>query len=247
VAVSTDIAPRDIQLHHAATDRGPERHVDLVLKIAARLRPLFGSLTVPAASEDAREDVAAAAARAARTLTPASARPLEQIGKVKAPEINVARSARPMASRKAAAKVAGASPRLSAAARISLGRSRIDIVGVKPELIVNLPLLGITEDVVGLGKSLELFFRRLVPGVDVRMILARKLAKRLADVVGGGGLLHAKNAVIVFGLGGHVLAVRVSFQLVVLRHLTLCHPERSTALGKAEGRAESKDLYLYNL
>ena len=102
-----------------------------------------------------------------------------------------------------------APPRLAAAARVRLRRGRIDIVGIEPELVVNLSLLGIAENVVGLGKSLELLFRGLVARIDVRMILARKLAKRLADVVGGGRLLYPENAVIVFifSLGGHGLAV----------------------------------------
>ena len=149
-------------------------------------------------------------------LRPPAARAFEQIGKIKPAKIDVARPARlPSASRKPSAKIRRP-PRLPAAARIGLRRSRIDVVGVKPKLVVNLPLLGIAENVVGLGKSLELFFRRLVARIDVRMILARKFAKRLADVVGRGGLLYAKNAVIVFifGLGGHGLAVSLQFSLV---------------------------------
>src|SRR5208337_1181434 len=203
VAVSADIAAGDIQLHHAATDRRPERHVDLVLKVAARFRALSRSLAVPAAAENAGEDVAEAAARAARSLVSASAGAFEQVGEVKAAEIDVAGSSGMAPSREASAKVGGAGPRLSPATRVSLGRSRIDIVRVEPKLVVNLPLLGIAEDVVGLGKRLELFFRGLVAGIDVRMILAGKLAERLADVLGGGRLLYAENAVVVFGLGGH--------------------------------------------
>src|ERR1019366_5368300 len=104
-----------------------------------------------------------------------------------------------------------------AAARVGLRRSRIDVVGVESDLVVNLPLLGIAEDVVGLGKSLELFFSAFVAGIDVRMILARKFAERLADVVGGGGLLYAESAVIVFGLGGHGLAVRSQLTAVSIQ------------------------------
>src|SRR5208282_2063686 len=75
--------------------------------------------------------------------------------------------------------------------------------------VVNLPLFGVAEDVVGLGKSLELFFCPFVARIDVGMILARQLAKRLANVVGRGRLLYAENAVIVFifGWGGHGLAI----------------------------------------
>jgi hypothetical protein len=205
VAVSANIAPRDIELHHAAANRRPERHIDLVLKIAARCRALLGRLTAPAASENVGEDIAESAAPAARRLAPASARPLEQVRKIKAAEIDVAGPPGGRPPGKPPPKSPEA-PRLSAAACVRLRRSRIDIVGVKPELVVNLPLLGIAENVVGFGKSLELFFRRFVARIDVRMILARKFAERLADVVDGGRLLHAKNSVIVFifGLGGHV-------------------------------------------
>src|SRR6266849_6771269 len=62
VAVPADIAPGDIQLHHPAADRGPERHVDLVLKITARFRALVDRLTASAASEKAGEDIAEPAA-----------------------------------------------------------------------------------------------------------------------------------------------------------------------------------------
>ena len=131
-------------------------------------------------------------------------------------------STRP-ASREASAKVAGAGPRLSAAARVGLGRGRIDIVGIEPELVVDLPLFGIAEDVVGLGKRLKLFFSGFVARIDVRMILACQFAERLADLVGGSGLLYAENAVVVFvfGLGGHVSEIgsklsALSAQLVTL-------------------------------
>jgi hypothetical protein len=112
------------------------------------------------------------------------------------------------ASGEASAKVAGAGPRLSAAARVGLRRRWIDVVGVEAELVVNLPLLGIAEDVVGLGKSLELLFGTFIAGIDVRMVLARKFAERFADVVGGRGLLYAENAVIILvGGRGHFSAI----------------------------------------
>src|SRR4029077_18180825 len=139
-----------------------------------------------------------------------------------APEIDVALSTRP-ASRKSSAKVAWAGSRLSAAARVGLSRGRIDIVGIEPELVVNLPLLGIAEDVVRLGKRLKLFFSGFVARIDVRMILACKFAERFADVVGGGGLLYAQNAVIVFvfGLGGHDQRSALSGQHSALHSVVL--------------------------
>src|ERR1019366_1297650 len=57
-AVPADIAPGDIELHHAAANRRPEGHVDLVLQIAARLRAGLGCLATPAATEDAGENIA---------------------------------------------------------------------------------------------------------------------------------------------------------------------------------------------
>ena len=62
VAVPADIAPGDIQLHHSAADRGPEGHVDLVLKIAARFRALVDCLTASTAREKAGEDITEPAA-----------------------------------------------------------------------------------------------------------------------------------------------------------------------------------------
>src|SRR5208337_3364694 len=57
VAVSANIAARDIELHHPAANRRPERHVDLVLEIASRLRSLLGSLTASASSKNAGKNI----------------------------------------------------------------------------------------------------------------------------------------------------------------------------------------------
>src|SRR5260370_26321914 len=51
VAIPADITPGDIQLHHSAADRRPERHVDLVLEIAARFPTVVDRLTASAARE----------------------------------------------------------------------------------------------------------------------------------------------------------------------------------------------------
>ena len=85
----------------------------------------------------------------------------------------------------------------AAAARIGLGCGGIDVVGVEAELIVDLALLGIAEDVVGFGDRLEFLFGRLVAGIHVGMIFARKFAEGLADVLRRGRLLHAEGGVIV--------------------------------------------------
>src|SRR5215468_6278867 len=88
-------------------------------------------------------------------------------------------------------------------AGISLGRGRINVVGVEAKLVVNLALLGIAEDFVRFRKSLELLFGGLIAGIHVGMVLARKLAERLLDFVGRGRLLDTQRRVVVFGLGRH--------------------------------------------
>jgi hypothetical protein len=57
------------------------------------------------------------------------------------------------------------------------------VIGIKSVLIVNLPLLGIAKNVVCLLDILESFFRRFVTRIQVRMVLARKLAVSLADII----------------------------------------------------------------
>ena len=93
--------------------------------------------------------------------------------------------------------------RLPSAPRIRFGRGRINIVGVKAYLVVDLALLRIAQYVVRLRKRLELLFRRLVARIYIRMVFARQLAKRLADLVRRGEILNAQRRVIIFGLGGH--------------------------------------------
>src|ERR1035438_2972842 len=70
VTIRANIVARDIQAHHPAADRGPERHVDLVFQIG----PGFGTFlrrrcSAPSA-EDSSEDVAEATATAAAPPPP---------------------------------------------------------------------------------------------------------------------------------------------------------------------------------
>src|ERR1700722_6427302 len=58
---------------------------------------------------------------------------------------------------------------------------RIDLIGVVAQRIVNLTLLLVAQNIVGLGDCLEPFFRLFVTGIHVRMVLARELAEGLAD------------------------------------------------------------------
>src|SRR5579872_6659800 len=135
----------------------------------------------------------------------------------------------------------------SSAARVSLGCRRINIVGIEADLVVNLALLGIAENVVGLGERLEFLLRGLVPGIDVRMVLARQLAKRLANLVRCGGFLYAQDLVIVFfGCCRHQNASsisRVSWAACRLPLVTRAGDGRPPCRGRREsasGRSASK-------
>src|SRR6266700_401742 len=77
VAVCANILACDVQAHDTATDRCPERHVDLVFEIG----PRFGAFlrrrtTAPATTKDAREDIAKSSATARASL---AARAFEHI------------------------------------------------------------------------------------------------------------------------------------------------------------------------
>src|SRR5437879_492166 len=98
------------------------------------------------------------------------------------------------ASRKSTTRLAGA--------RVRVGRSRIDVVRVEADLVVDLALFGIAEDFIRLREGLELFFRRLVAGVDVGMVFAGEFSESFTDVLGRGGLLHPKSLVIILFCGG---------------------------------------------
>src|SRR5271165_2762830 len=200
VTVGAHVLPRDVQPHHAAADCRPEGNVDLIFKVTARLRAFFGLSSAAASTENRPEDIAEAAgatAGAAASLA-AAGRVIDQVGEIEPAKVegNALSAGLSAASRKAAAVGA------AAGAGVGFCRRRIDVVGIEPDLIVNLALLGIAQNFVGLRQSLELLLSRFVPGIDVGMVLARKFAKRLADVLGGGRLLYPENLVIVLFAGG---------------------------------------------
>src|SRR6202022_4422122 len=85
----------------------------------------------------------------------------------------------------------------------SLRRSRIDVVRVEAKLVVDLPLLVVAQNIVRLGDLLELLLSLLVSRVHIRVVLARSLPERLANLIRGRCLLDAKYAVIVFRLRRH--------------------------------------------
>src|SRR5438128_4154907 len=194
-AVGAGIAASDIQAHDTAADGGPEGNIDLVLEIISELGTFLSCGAT--AAEHARKDVAEAAGS---LLPPAT---FEQIGEIEAAEIEA------LASGTRAGLSAGETTESTSASMntpcIGFGCSGIDVIGIKSELVVDFPLLGVAEDIVRLGEGFELFFRYLVAGVHVRVILAGKLAESLPDLLSRGALLDAKDSVIVFGLSCHCL------------------------------------------
>src|SRR5208282_2466161 len=98
-----------------------------------------------------------------------------------------------LSARESSGKSAGSPSRATARAGIGLGCRRINVVRVKPDLVVNLPFLGVTQNIVGFGKRLKFLFGTFVPGIDVRMIFPRKFAKGFANVLGGRRLLDPEG------------------------------------------------------
>src|SRR5262249_14422575 len=155
----------------------------------------------PPAIEHAREDVPKPAT-AGGTLLPA---PLKQIRKVEATKIKMhaLRPGRPAGSRLPARAPSRETTRPATLPRIRIGRCRIDVVGIKSELVVDLPLLRIAENFIRFRDRLELLLRSLIPGIHVGVILARKFAKRLPDFLRRRPLLNPQRAVIIFCLCIH--------------------------------------------
>ena len=202
MTVGAGDASRDVQAHHATANGCPERHIDLILEVTPRFRAFFGSCSAPPA-EHAREDVAETTSSAGTSPPTAT---LEEIGKIEAPEIkrhSLTRASHLPARKSAKPASSGWPP-----ASICLGGRGIDVVRIKPKLVVNLALLRVSQNVVGFGKDLKLFFGTFIPGIDVRMILARKFAKRLANLVRRSRLLHSQCFVIIlFSRCRHYLTI----------------------------------------
>src|SRR5882724_420035 len=198
VTLQAGIPPGNIQAHHAAPDGGPEGYVDLVLKIGAGLGPFLRRTAAPA--EDSGENILEAArARTAGFSAPGT---FEHVGKVEAAKVEVDTLC--PAGPGSWEALAGCATRAASSPGIGLGCGGVDVVGVKTDLIVNLAFLGIAQNVVGFGQDLELFFRGLVAGIDVGVILAGQLAKGFADFVRRGGLVYTQNFVVVlFSSVGH--------------------------------------------
>src|SRR5262249_18035943 len=172
----------DIQAHHRAADGVPETDVNLVLKVGARFRlPLHGS-AAPAA-EHTGKNVSKAA-----SLPSAS-----EIGKIKPAEIERHfLGLRAATSKWSGAKSTGAE---ASASRVCLRCSRINVVRVKTELVVDFALLGVAQYVVGLRNFLELFFCLLITRIYIGMVFSRQFAESLANVLLRGALLHPQSTV----------------------------------------------------
>jgi len=191
-ALRANILARDVQAHHTAADRRPEWNVDLIFEIRPGFGPLIGMGRCAAAStEDSRKDVAKATAPTGCALTATCV--VDQVREIESAKIEMDALSALTCSWKASTGLA--------CSRVGFGGRWVDVVRVEPDLIVNLPLLGIAKNFVRLRDSLEFLFGSLVPWIDVGMILAGEFAEGFPNVLGGRGLLHAENLVIVF-LGG---------------------------------------------
>ena len=208
VAIRAGIAPSDVQPHDPAPDGSPEGNVDLILEVGPRL----GTFLRPhrRVRRKFRKKCRGSCRCPTGLALPASGI-FEHIGKVEAAEIEV----RGLPAATPGCRLETPNPpgpaRAAAGPSVGISRRGIDVVGVKPDLIVNLALLGIAQDIVGFGQRLELLFRNLVAGIDVGMILARELAKGLANIVRRGRLLHAENFVVVLLVVVAILAYASCF------------------------------------
>src|SRR5207248_8862124 len=107
------------------------------------------------------------------------------------------------AGAESAGRAAKAARAKASATRVGFGRGRINVVGIKTELVVNLALLGIAKNVVGLGDFFEPLLRLLVTGIYIRMVLARQLAESLANLFTGSIFFDSQYSVIILGSSWH--------------------------------------------
>src|SRR5207244_8127647 len=116
----------------------------------------------------------------------------EHVGEIEASEIEVHPLASGVSTRLATRETTRKATAATAGAGVGIGRFRTDIVGIIAELVVNLPLLGIAQAIVGFGDGLEFLLCCLVPGINIRMIFARKFTKGFPDFFRRGRLLDSK-------------------------------------------------------
>src|SRR6266850_1100870 len=174
------IQARDGEFLHRAAHGIPEIDLDLVFQVAARFVLRFHRGTSAAATEKLAEEITEACS-AARCSRPAAEIESTEV------KINIWRFAVPSLT--------------------SSGSAGRNVVAVKAVLVVDLSLLRIGEHVVGFLQLLEFFFRGLVAGIQVRVILSRQLAKRRANILRRRFARHTQQFVIVsFGGCWHACA-----------------------------------------
>jgi hypothetical protein len=96
----------------------------------------------------------------------------------------------PRGTSKPKSKPPGPTPVFAGPSRIEAG-----LQSLHPELVVEGSLLVVGEDVVGERQVLEPLLGLLVPGIQVRVVLAREFAVGLAHLVGRGALREPEDGV----------------------------------------------------
>ena len=89
VAVAAGVVARNVEAHHAAADRRPERNVDLILQVCSGFGAFFGGRGAMAATEDGTEDVAEAAPACPAAAFAAASGVVDEVRKIEAAEIEV--------------------------------------------------------------------------------------------------------------------------------------------------------------
>ena len=167
-------------------DRLPEIDVEGVFEV----RTTFGHAFGLAAAEEGREKVLESAVGV-----------LVSPGKAAAAKISATRASPAAFFEIEAAKVKA---RRRATASRPTRAACANIVGIEAVRVVDLALLGVVQHVIGFLDALETVFGVFVPGVQIRVILARQLAIGLTDLVIRGGAGDAQQFVIVLLFGRHV-------------------------------------------
>jgi len=179
---------RDAEAPHEVEYRA-RRHDGIYRHLLVRVAPVVG--------EDGRVDdwIMRRARGAAGGFAATAGR---VVGEVKAAKVDRDATASARLPRRAPRLAAAAAGKSIASAGRGFCRCWINLVGVVPQRIVDLALFLIAQDVIGFRNFLEFFFRLLIPGIDIGVVLARKLPEGFSDVVRSCRLLDSKKDVIIF-------------------------------------------------
>jgi hypothetical protein len=88
----------------------------------------------------------------------------------------------------------------------------LEVLGIKTVLIVDSPFLGVAQHVVGVLDLLETLLRRLVPGIDVRVVLPRQAPVSFLDFRFFRVSRNAQDCVIIFLIRNTLSAAARRFQ-----------------------------------